>query len=197
MTPKPKQESISAGPSLAKATDTYPSGDEICEYVAAHHSSFGRLLEGHFEFKTHAEAERLSSMLALNTPDPARASLGFWELFSNAVEHGNLEINMDEKTKLMLNGRLMEEIDRRQSEEPYRDRYVTVHFCAREADVTIRVIDQGEGFDHLKMLSFEPSPDRPNGRGIQMALQMCFDSLRYEGNGSVVEGTMQFPKEQG
>lgn len=195
MTPKPKQESISAGPSLAKAIDAYPSGDEIREYVAAHHSSFGRLLEGYFEFKTHAEAEKLSSMLALNTPDPARASLGFWELFSNAVEHGNLGIDMDEKARLMLNGRLMEEIDRRQLEEPYCDRCVRVHFCARPAEVTIRVVDQGEGFDHLRMLSFDPSPDRPNGRGIQMALQMCFDSLRYEGNGNVVEGRMQFPKE--
>lgn len=176
-------------PGLEQAT--LPSGEDVEKYVATHRTGFGRLVEGIFEFQTHTQAEKLSSMLALNAPDPKRASLGFWELLSNAIEHGNLGIDMDEKSELLLSGRLTEEIERRHLVPPYRDRYVTVEFHASDIEVTIRITDQGNGFDFERMLRMDPPLDRPNGRGLKMASDICFDKIQYFGAGNVVEAVMR------
>ncbi|MBO6507670.1 MAG: ATP-binding protein, partial [Roseibium sp.] len=114
--------------------------------------------------------------------------VGFWELLSNAIEHGNLDIDMDLKTELLLQGKFEEEIALRQGQEKYRERFATVEFSAQAKEVFLRVTDQGEGFDYDKILNQEVTHDRPNGRGIKLAQQFGFDRLEYLGKGNVVEG---------
>jgi hypothetical protein len=46
-------------------------------------------------------------------PEPRSAVYGLNELLINAVEHGNLGITYDEKIKLVVEGRLESEIERR------------------------------------------------------------------------------------
>jgi anti-sigma regulatory factor (Ser/Thr protein kinase) len=167
-----------------------PSAEGIKNYVSQSSSSFGRLVQGTFELRTHEEAERLSAMLALNTVIPERASVGFWELLSNAIEHGNLAIDMDLKTELLLQGTFEGEIALRHNLAEYRDRYVTVEFSAQPKKVFLKVMDQGEGFDYEKILTQEITHDRPNGRGIMLAQQFGFDQLEYLGKGNVVEGSI-------
>lgn len=192
MASKTSRDGIVSKLTVGMGEEGYPSADEIRQYVAANRSGFGWLVEGIFEFQTHDQAEKLSTMLAQNTPDPERASLGFWELLSNAVEHGNLEISMDEKTELLLSGKLMEEIERRQELAPYRDRLVTVEFRSGQREVIIRITDQGEGFDHQSVLQMDALPERPNGRGLKLATDIYFDRLSYNSAGNTVEAVMVF-----
>lgn len=61
------------------------------------------------------------------------------------------------------------------------------HYYAACAHALCAGIDQGDGFEWQKFLSFDP--DRafdPNGRGIAMAKMMSFSALDYEGRGNIV-----------
>ena len=171
--------------------ETKPSPVEaIQQYVAENKPAIGRLLSGEFEISTMVEAEKLSTMLAAHTPCPDRSSMGFWELLANAVEHGNLEIDYDTKSALLLNGQIEDEIERRLGMEPYRSRVVNVKFKCTKEHVWLRVTDQGAGFDFKAALDAEMPMDRPNGRGILVARNLCFDTLTYEGSGNTVEATI-------
>lgn len=160
-------------------------------YVAQHKPAIGRMVAGEFEITTLNEAEKLSTMLAANTPYPEKVSLGFWELLSNAVEHGNLEIDMQTKADLLLSGQMEAEVERRLTMEPYRGRIVRVSFKCGKKAIRLKVRDQGKGFDYEKFLNSEMPMDKPNGRGLHVARDLCFDSLKYEGCGNVVTATIK------
>lgn len=172
----------------AEKTDTV---DAIQQYVAENKPVIGRMVAGEFEITDLTQAEKLSTMLAAHTPCPDKASLGFWELLANAVEHGNLEIDFDTKSELLQSGEIENEIGRRLETSPFRDRVVRVEFrCTRDL-IRLRVQDEGPGFDHAKVLAAEMPMDRPNGRGLHVARSMCFDTMCYEGNGNTVEATIK------
>jgi anti-sigma regulatory factor (Ser/Thr protein kinase) len=165
-----------------------PDAEGIKKYVSRSSSSFGRLLRGTFELSTHGEAERLSAMLGLNTVCPEKASMGFWELLSNAIEHGNLEISMDLKSELLLSDQFESEVAGRQEREPYRNRRVTADFSVEPEVILLRVTDQGPGFNFRQYLNNEVAYDRPNGRGLFLARNYSFDTLEFFGKGNIVEG---------
>ena len=73
----------------------------------------GLLESGTFRYSGLTQAHKLAWGLAQVCPDPARALLGLQELLINAVEHGNLGISYADKSLLMLENRLQEEIERR------------------------------------------------------------------------------------
>jgi anti-sigma regulatory factor (Ser/Thr protein kinase) len=161
--------------------------------MAANKPAIGRLVSGVFEIRTLDEAEKLSTMLALHYPDQNRVAAGIWELLSNAVEHGNLGIDFDEKTRLLEAGRYHEEIHRRLDLAPWRDRIAVVAFRRTTRQIRLRVTDQGEGFDFDRFLTAEPPVDRPNGRGIAIAARLSFDRLTYRGCGTCVEAVVLNP----
>jgi len=172
-------------------TPTLPSADQIKHYVKQNASAFGRLTKGRFEFTNHTQAEHLSAMLALNTPFPEKASMGIWELLSNAVEHGNLGIDMDLKGQLLTDGKLLEEVERRHTVKPYSDRVAIADFETFPDRIVLKVTDQGDGFDFERALEGELPLDRPNGRGIKLASMVSFDELNYSGNGNHVEAVFR------
>ncbi len=163
----------------------------IREYVASHKSAIGRLVMGVFEIQTLQEAEKLSTMLATHCPDPENIAVGIWELLSNAIEHGNLEISFDEKTKLLKSGTFVNEVNRRLTLAQYAKRIVRVEFERTEDAIRLTVLDEGRGFDFTRFLKGDAIPERPNGRGILMASKACFDRLTYRGCGNVVEAAIE------
>jgi anti-sigma regulatory factor (Ser/Thr protein kinase) len=163
----------------------------IKEYVASHKSGIGRLVMGVFEIQTLQEAERLSTMLATHCPDPENVAVGIWELLSNAIEHGNLEISFDEKTKLLKSGTFANEVNRRIKLAQYAKRIVRVEFERTENAIRLTVLDEGRGFDFASFMKKDAIPERPNGRGIQIAAKTCFDRLTYRGCGNVVEAAIE------
>ncbi len=153
--------------------------------------TFGLMSEGTFSFKTLSSARDLATFLANACPDPRRVVIGLSELLVNAVEHGNLKITYDEKSKLREENRWEEEVEARLADPENADKEVSVRY--RRDDDAIRVIikDQGEGFDWEQFLEIDPSRAfDTHGRGIAMSRMISFDNMEFRGNGSEVEVTI-------
>ena len=145
------------------------------------------LLRAEFSYRTQEDAHALAALLARAFPDPERVSMGIWELLINAVEHGNLEITYEEKTKLMQERRLAEEVAERLRRPAFQARRALASLERSAGALVLTVEDEGPGFDWTPYL--ELSPDRAfhtHGRGIAMAKALCFDEVRYEGRGNRV-----------
>jgi anti-sigma regulatory factor (Ser/Thr protein kinase) len=115
------------------------------------------------------------------------AMIGLRELIVNAVEHGNLEIDFDLKSDLLCQGKWQDEIERRLASVEYRDRFSSVELRRDGAQFTIRIADQGLGFDWHTHLDPDKAPTHMlHGRGISLANRAGFDGFEYEGAGNQV-----------
>lgn len=150
------------------------------------------LLEhGEFSVATHAEAQRLAGFIAQLCPEPKAAVLGIAELLVNGIEHGNLSITCAEKSALLREDRLTQEIARRHELPEYRGRRVTLQVEVLPDELRFIVSDQGRGFDFRKYLELDPARAfEPNGRGIALARMMSFAQLEYQGVGNMVVATI-------
>lgn len=145
------------------------------------------LAQGEFRFRTPEEARELSNLIAAGTSNPDTAVLGLSELLLNAVEHGNLALSYEDKGRLLIEGSLHAELARRLAEAPWKDRQVRVTIERGADALTVRIVDEGAGFDPRKYLEIDP--DRaldPNGRGIAMARMISFRQIEYRGRGNEV-----------
>lgn len=146
------------------------------------------LHNGTFRFRSLEEARLLAALLAHAYPDPSRAVTGLLELFLNAVEHGNLGITYDEKSRFLEEGTLDDEIARRLTDPAYADRHAVATFIRHGHDLHLSVIDEGAGFDWRPFLQLDPHRAfDSHGRGIATAKMMSFDSLEYHGAGNHVD----------
>lgn len=148
---------------------------------------FSCLNDARFFCRTLNEVRLLAQGLAKIFPEPNRAVLGLHELLVNAVEHGNLEITYDEKTKLVTDGAWQDEVERRLSDPSFIERAVSVTFKRSPHQISVKIRDDGKGFNWENYIDF--SPERafhPHGRGIAMSKLNSFDSLIYQGTGNTV-----------
>jgi DNA-binding response OmpR family regulator len=115
-------------------------------------------------------------------------SLALRELVLNAVEHGNLELTYEEKTRALESGTLDAMLAERAQRSPYRERSVTVSVERQDRKLTIAITDQGKGFDWRSL----PDPTDPanlllaHGRGVLLA-RLSVDSLGYSDRGDTVK----------
>lgn len=160
---------------------------EMREEVASSQTALGLLKSASFQFRTLEEARNLSAFVANCFPDPQSAVLGLYELMLNAVEHGNLGINYNEKTTLVMEGKWHDEVLLRLASAKYGSRYATVTYEMDDENILVTICDQGQGFNWEKYL--EISPERamdPHGRGIATSKMLSFDDLQYVGAGNEV-----------
>jgi len=151
---------------------------------------FGNLQKGTFKIRTMDEAHRLSLLIANASETPERA-LMICELLVNAVEHGNLGIGYEEKSRLIEENRLMNEIQHRIRLPEYKNKYVTVDVMRQPDSLKVLVEDEGRGFDFTRFLYFDESRVFDNhGRGIALANSML--DIRYLGKGNRVEAVIPF-----
>ena len=187
---KPYQKKVLLGIVKAAIKD-YETQLTLQEEVRINARTWSFLESGIFRFRTLTEARELAPLLANGCPDPERAVFGLGELLVNAVEHGNLMISYQEKSRLEEQDQLDDEIDRRLTLPEHANKYVEVMFVRREGGVEITVTDQGDGFDWRSFLSLdEQRAFDSHGRGIAMARIMSFDKLEYRGNGNQVVCTI-------
>jgi len=122
-------------------------------------------------------------------PEAYPIRLGVEELVANAVEHGNLGLTLEDKTRALssLEFDWQAHLRRRAAHPPFCDRRVHVLAQLESGVFEITVRDMGEGFDfnNLPDPLAEENLERPNGRGIYLARQH-FDSLAYAGKGNIV-----------
>lgn len=151
---------------------------------------------GHFVFRTLDEARHLATVLANACPDPERVVFGLAELLINAVEHGNLGIGYDEKTRLFNDGRWNEEIELRLGQPAFIHKKVTVSLDVNDEEICFVIKDEGAGFDSERYLQIDPDRACSNhGRGIAMARMMSFDRLEYAEGGTTVLAAVKINQE--
>ena len=97
------------------------------------------------------------------------AKLALYEALANAVEHGNLEIDFDDKTKaLATDGTISRIIDRRRVDPRFRTRKVRVDASYGRTKAVWTVVDEGQGFAHKTIEETRRLGDTSalHGRGI-------------------------------
>lgn len=151
----------------------------------AHSDLASMLLNSEFKLSTLHEARTLASALSSFYPQPQRVLLGIAELLINAVEHGNLGISYQDKSRLLQEGKWEAEIERRLALPEHAAKKVEVRLEQNSHEISLFISDCGAGFDNREYM--EMSPERafdPNGRGIAMSKMLSFDSIEYQGNGN-------------
>jgi CheY-like chemotaxis protein/anti-sigma regulatory factor (Ser/Thr protein kinase) len=144
--------------------------------------TIGCLQEGRFRVQTIEEAYDLALLVAQACPNPEKVAFGLNELIVNGVEHGNLEISYEEKTKLQETDQWEDEIARRQISPEHAHKFVEVIFERHPDWIQLTVTDQGLGFDWSDYQEIKPERLlESHGRGIAMAKALSFDHLEYVG----------------
>lgn len=168
------------------------SRQDLHKRIAEHGSALQLLTHGEFSFRSVEEAAILAAFIAQACPQPDAAALALSELLVNAVEHGNLGITYAEKSQLRREDRWNDEVSLRLAMPTHASKRVRVSIIRDAAALSIRIVDEGVGFDWQRYLEFDP--DRafdPNGRGIALARMSGVATVEYEGCGNTVVLRMQ------
>jgi len=149
------------------------------------------LQQARFEFRSHKEAQWVTSLLAKACPHPERVATGLFELLVNAIEHGNLNLSYQDKTRLQAEGAWETELERRQADPAISARTVAVDFTKTPQSISFTIVDQGNGFDWGHFRDTESmSYLESHGRGILIARKLSFDQVEYQGVGNIVRATV-------
>ena len=172
------------------------------EQVRRQRRMLGLMEESIFRFRTLEDAKTLAFYIANCFPEPEKVVFGLNELLINAVEHGNLGITYAEKTKLVLSGTWVQEVERRLAAPEYKDKNGRLTFKATKEEIAVTIKDQGQGFDWSNYVELSPArATDPHGRGIAASRLMSFDSMEYLGlatkccAGSTWTGQARTPRE--
>jgi len=121
-----------------------------------------------------------------NFTTSANISLSLQEAISNAMYHGNFEID----SSLRDNGGMKEfnnEIEKRKILSPYKDRTVKITYELTPDYVEYEIEDQGPGFNHQTL----PDPRDPenffknSGRGL-LIIRIHMDEVSWHGKGNII-----------
>jgi len=144
-----------------------------------------------FAYRSPDQAMGLGALLAKACPDPDRVVMGLSELLVNAIEHGNLEIGYEQKSRLLESDGWHDEVERRLALPEYVDREAVVDFERHPERLVFTIRDQGPGFEPEPYLAIDPSRVfDAHGRGIAMAKLLSFDELTYEDGGRCAIATV-------
>jgi len=152
-----------------------------------HTNTLSLLDSGHFTFQTLDEAQALASLLADTCPASEKVVTGLSELLINAVEHGNLGIGYEEKSKMQQEGNWLQEIERRLLMPENEAKKIHVTYTRRKNCIEFIIKDEGQGFSWEKYLQLDPARAfDSHGRGIALANMSSFSTISYEGCGNKV-----------
>jgi CheY-like chemotaxis protein/anti-sigma regulatory factor (Ser/Thr protein kinase) len=179
---------------LAVVTAAVSHWDRHAHFKALTEQQIDALLHlntAQFRLKTYQQAQNVTSLLAHTCPQPGRVATGLFELFVNAIEHGNLGLSYDEKSRLQYEGRWEAELERRLDDPEWGHRQVDVRFDRFADRIEFQIQDQGAGFDWQPYLESSPTLiNETHGRGIMIAQRLAFDAMEYLGNGNCVRATV-------
>lgn len=164
------------------------SGDSIARFLESERQEF---VIGNFINIGELIGQRIVKNLS-KYADPA-AALGVEicvrEMIINAIEHGNLNVTYEEKTRAQTRADYFSFLNERQKDPRYRDRKVRLVYSLNRRRVIYRISDEGPGFDHRRMLARGAEEANAaglaHGRGLTMTLNM-FDIVRYNERGNEV-----------
>jgi anti-sigma regulatory factor (Ser/Thr protein kinase) len=134
---------------------------------------------------------RLTRNLARYLPqsDIPMIRIGIREILINAIEHGNLGISFDEKTRALGNDAYIDLVHRLQKDPHLSARKVTIDYSLDDKKVVYRVTDEGDGFNYSEIMTQDPAEQNekmlPHGRGLIMARNV-FDEIQLNEKGNVI-----------
>jgi anti-sigma regulatory factor (Ser/Thr protein kinase) len=174
------------------AVDDYRGYRELQEQVRKGVEGLRLMRRAVFTFQTVEQARDLGALLADACPNSAATVVGVTELLVNAVEHGNLGITYDEKSRLKTMADWAAEVRRRLALPENNAKRAEVAFERLDGRIEIRIRDEGGGFDWNRYLQVDPlRAFDTHGRGIAMANRLSFHHLEYRGCGNEVVGTIE------
>ena len=139
-----------------------------------------------FIMKTYEDARNLSILLSTLFPKPSSVLPGMLAVMANAVEHGTLEIGYEKKAELVVQNKFLKEIERLEKTKKNKAKEVEVQFVHKDGRMSVRITDQGKGFDWKSYVDFNiERKSFVNGYGVLKALQ-SFDEVKYNTAGNQV-----------
>jgi anti-sigma regulatory factor (Ser/Thr protein kinase) len=121
----------------------------------------------------------------LDSTERIRLGTALEEALLNAYYHGNLEVSSVLKEGDF--GEFYRLAEERCAQAPYCDRRILVEFALSREETTIRIHDEGPGFNPAAL----PDPtdvinlERPSGRGV-LLMRAFMDSVSYNDRGNQV-----------
>jgi len=129
--------------------------------------------------------DHLETATPFTLNETAHICLALHESLTNAINHGNLELDSelrqdDERVYYDLG-------EKRRREHPYCDRHVYVAMTLTASEVDFRIRDEGPGFDAAAALekAREINLDRIGGRGL-LLIRAFMDTLSFNESGSEI-----------
>jgi hypothetical protein len=111
--------------------------------------------------------------------------VGLREIIINSIEHGNLNISFEEKSKALRENSYYHLVSERQLSEKYKNTTVTVSYSITSSKAEYWISDNGSGFDYKDYSTQAYKKELFNGRGIKMA-ETIFDTIEYNNGGNTV-----------
>lgn len=157
--------------------------------VFNHGLALGRRKE--FLFRTPEEARTIAQFIArVLTREKTSFDavyFGLAELMINAVEHGNLGICREEKTRLLKAEQWQEVLHQRLKLPQNRGKFALASFEVEAQTATVTITDTGAGFAWQDYLQIQKDYlHQPNGRGIALAKSLGFGEIEFHQNGREV-----------
>lgn len=171
---------------LGKAMST--QGDLILNFLQRERGRFaiGNSI-GHADILSHKLTRNLSKVLPNSDIQSLRISLR--EMLINAIEHGNLGVTFEEKTRAQEEGDFIDFLKLRQQDPRYAEKRVYIDYFFDEQKVAYQITDEGLGFNHKGMMSDNSETANAeflaHGRGITMTRNV-FNLVRYNREGNKV-----------
>lgn len=150
------------------------------------------ITHANFKIQSLKEAQALSIFLSKTFPNSKLVTMGIAELLINAIEHGNLKINYNDKSTVHSEENWINFIEEKLLLPENKEKFVFISFEKTKNEIIIKIEDQGDGFNWKKYLNLDH--DRLSdyhGRGIFMAKNLAFDKLEYIGKGNIVKITIK------
>ena len=129
----------------------------------------------------------LYSTNRINSDDRSALRMTLTELLTNALEHGNLHISYEEKTKWMeTHGDIFSLITERAADPQYANKQITITYAIGKQKSTVSIQDEGDGFDWRKYIGKKNTDDEAlHGRGISLAAELV-SKIAYNEKGNQV-----------
>jgi len=146
---------------------------------------------GNYLYMTEEIAHRLIRHLYkyMDVKQVNHIRIALKEMIINAIEHGNLNITYNEKSKAMKDDNYFDFFSKRQHDPKYCRKKISLEYEITPSYVKYIITDEGNGFNHKKVLKDLASKANklmlPHGRGIVMAYNI-FDEIKFNKKGNQV-----------
>lgn len=187
---KPPQENILRSV-LESALREVGRQKKLRREIAGHQAGFRNIEAMRLKLGTPDEVEPVCSLMASLSDDPQKLIQGIYELVQNAVEHGVLRFGLEQKQRLLEEGRWREALAGRATDPAYRGE-VEASIARQDGALVLRVKDSGPGFAWRRFLQADPARSGALcGRGIARAGSFVFARMAFNEAGNEVTAVFQ------